>query len=252
MKGGLHHYKDYDLLAWTAVFPKHFVPIGASTVTVHLPPGSLPAQLKAQASGAAAESRIIDGQTIVFYAQNIADGTPLDVRVQFPPQLVTGDTPQWQLDEEQTQVLNFWKYGLGIVLAALGLPLIFLLWYTRGRDAPAKLAASYVTTPPDDTPPGVMGTLIDSQAEMRDILATQVDLARRGFLTFTQTNGDFVFTRIGRDERMLRPFESLLLKDLFGSEKVRTLSSLRGTFAPKIAPLQQQMYAEVVSAGFYR
>ena len=252
VKGGLHYLKDYDLLAWTAVFPKHFVAIDSSTVTIHLPPGAATAQLKAQVSGGAAEAHIADGQTIGFYAQNIADGMAVEVRVQFPPQLVSGDKPQWQSDEEQTQVLNFWKYALGIVLAAIGLPLIFLLWYTRGRDAPAKLAASYVTTPPDDTPPGVIGTLIDSQAEMRDILATQVDLAQRGFLTITQTNGDFVFTRIGRDERMLRPFERSLLKNLFGSDKVRTLSSLRGKFAPTIAALQGQMYDEVVSAGYYR
>jgi uncharacterized protein (TIGR04222 family) len=252
IKGGLQYFQDNDLLAWSAVFPKHYVPLGASTVTVHLPPGSTPGQLKAQTSGAPAEIQIVDGQTIAFNAQNIPDGTSLDVRVQFPPGLVNGGKPQWQADEEQTQVLNFFKYSLGVVIAVVGLPLIFLLWFLRGRDAPAKLAATYVTAPPDDTPPGVIGTLVDEQAEMRDILATQVDLARRGFLKFTQIQGDFVFTRLQADESGLRPFERSLLKNLFGNDTVRTLSSLRGKFAQTIGPLQQQMYDEVVAAGFYR
>jgi len=253
VSGGLRVASDRDLLAWTAVFPKHFVPIGSSRVTLHLPPGATTGQLSAQASGATTEANVLDAQTIAFAAQNIPDGTPLDVRVQFPASLVSAEPPQWQTDAQEKQLFDSLKYAAGIVLAVIGFPLVFLLWFARGRDAPAKVSASYVAQPPDATLPGVIGTLIDAKAEMRDILATQIDLARRGFLTITQTQHDFVFLRqTSADDSTLRPFERSLLKSLFGSEEFRTLSSLKGRFAPDIPTIEGQMYDEVVAAGYYR
>ena len=42
------------------------------------------------------------------------------------------------------------------------------------------LIADYLPEPPSDLPPGIAGTLIDESADMQDILATILDLARRG------------------------------------------------------------------------
>src|SRR2546422_5306543 len=58
---------------------------------------------------------------------------------------------------------------------------MFWLWYTRGRDPRLRpIVPQYA--PPDGLTPGEAGTLVDNSADMRDITATIVDLAVRGYI----------------------------------------------------------------------
>src|SRR5207245_3132311 len=60
---------------------------------------------------------------------------------------------------------------------------------TRGRYPPLlPTAAQY--DPPDQFTPGEAGTLIDNSADMRDITATIVDLAVRGYLVIEEHQHD--------------------------------------------------------------
>ena len=59
------------------------------------------------------------------------------------------------------------------------------LWWTRGRD-PERGAIAVQYEPPDKLTPGECGTLVDNEAAMRDITATLVDLAVKGYLTIEQ------------------------------------------------------------------
>ena len=62
---------------------------------------------------------------------------------------------------------------------------MFWLWWTRGR-GPAREAIAVQYEPPDKLTPGECGTLVDNEAAMRDITATLVDLAVKGYLTIEQ------------------------------------------------------------------
>ena len=42
-----------------------------------------------------------------------------------------------------------------------------MMWHTRGRDVAVPLVADYLSEPPDDLPAGVVGTLVDEQADMK-------------------------------------------------------------------------------------
>src|SRR5260370_19558075 len=71
------------------------------------------------------------------------------------------------------------NWPLGIPLAAF--VAMFYLWWTRGRDPRLRpIAAQY--EPPNQLTPGEVGTLVDNSADMRDITASIVDLAVRGYI----------------------------------------------------------------------
>ena len=75
-------------------------------------------------------------------------------------------------------------------LAALSVPslpvfVMCWLWWTRGRD-PERDVVTVQYEPPDKLTPGECGTLVDNQAAMRDITATLVDLAVKGYITIEQ------------------------------------------------------------------
>jgi hypothetical protein len=72
------------------------------------------------------------------------------------------------------------------MLLALSIPLgvfavMFLLWITRGRD-PRRRPIVPRYEPPDGLTPVELGTLADNSPDMRDISATLVDLAVRGYI----------------------------------------------------------------------
>jgi len=53
---------------------------------------------------------------------------------------------------------------------------MLLIWRKRGRDDPSKIYASYVSEPPSNLAPGLVGALIDEKVDTKEVIATIVDL----------------------------------------------------------------------------
>src|SRR5207253_6872497 len=85
--------------------------------------------------------------------------------------------------------------ALALLLGIGGPVLVFILYSTRGRDPDPVAVPEYLTEPPSDQPPGMIGTLIDETADMEDIMATLLDLARRGYLVIEQEEHQGLFSR---------------------------------------------------------
>ncbi|WP_235997200.1 DUF2207 domain-containing protein [Aestuariimicrobium ganziense] len=122
--------------------------------------------------------------------------------------------------------------------------------------------------PPRGLRPGLVGTVVDSNAEMRDITATIVDLAVRGHLTIRamdetisdrqrSRNPDHakasdweltVVSPVPDDE--LSPMEHHLLGSLFSRDSQTTLKTWsRG---PGPGQIRDWLYAQAVANGWYR
>jgi hypothetical protein len=190
--------------------------------------------------------------------------------------IVAGEAQPWQqqLDAEAAQkakeaefqaqwgpVLNLTFGALGILFAIGGSVLLYLWWYRKGRDAPVGLIADYLPEPPSDLPAGVAGTLLDESADMEDVLASILDLARRGVLEIEEvqepgflgigSSSDFIYRK--KDTTVpLRPYEKLLLDELFEGRSERKLSDLKNEFYTAIPKLRKELYAEVVREGFFK
>ena len=246
VQGGLRYYEDGDQLFWKAVYADRTAPVRNATVTVKLPDGAKADPVASYATEASVKGRGTD--TVVFTAQEVVDpGQEFEVRVQFPHGIVEGTKPDWQAgydrqaewDENYKSLANL---GLGALggLILIGGPLALLLfWYLRGRDPQVSLPAEYLTEPPTNNPPGVVGTLVDEKADMQDIIATLVDLARRGYLTieeeqesgfFGGSSYDFTFHRTEKSTDGLLPYEQRLISKLFGMYSSRRMSDLKNKF----------------------
>ena len=109
---------------------------------------------------------------------------------QFPP-LVSATKPVWQdasdrreqLMRERGPQLTLFLLGLALLIAIGGGIAVLAVWWTRGRDPEIGPVPEIIpVTPPADLPPAVVGALVDEQVDQRDIVATLVDLGRRGIL----------------------------------------------------------------------
>ena len=112
-------------------------------------------------------------------------------------------------------------------------------------------------TPPPDVLPGEMGTLFDERADRRDLTATIIDLAVRGYLRIEEIPGaekpDWRLVRdVDRSWDDLRPFERTLLRGIFStSGEKKRLSKLGTRFAEAVSDAQDQLYEEMVARGWF-
>ena len=212
-----------------------------------------------------------NGKVWTWTTSNLKKGDDFQVRLQFPS-LVNASPPAWQAaddarrqaqekaDEHQA-ALNVIFLGIGLGLLVLGGIALYALWYLRGRDPHVGLVADFLPNPPDDLPAGAVGVLTDERVDSRDIVASVVDLARRGVIKMDVVGGtglgavrDYTITLLQPDATMA-PFEKTLLSAFFGdglkANVSATLSSARGQFASVANKVEDQLYQEVVDRGYF-
>ena len=267
--GGLRIYDGGDQIFWKAIPSDHNFGIENATITV-TPPETFPKnELVVESYGApiTGNPSYTDRGAVVFNAENIAAGQELEVRVQFPHGVVQADAPSWQAADD---LVRTWGPVVGVGSGVLGLILliggpmgVYMLWYSRGRDKSSGVVPEYLSEPPSDLPAGIVGTLIDEHADVKDIIASMIDLAERGVLRMEENQKDakggfgvsreFVF-HLEDPNKVQYEHEERLLKRIFGSNlqnKERKLRDLRNKFYTAIPEIQQLLYKEVVEQGYF-
>ena len=106
----------------------------------------------------------------------------------------------------------------------------------------------------------MVGTLVDERADLQDVIATLLDLAKRGVLEIEEeqhagflgigSNSDFTYRRKPNNVQ-LRAYEELFLKEFFGRKDEVKLSDLKNKFYSTLPTLRSALYKEVVAEGLF-
>jgi uncharacterized membrane protein YgcG len=238
---GLRYFNDHDELYWNVTGGEWDVPIDSVTAEVQLPAGVT--GLHAIAYTGAYGSRAQDAE--VKTANNL-----VTYRSKGPLGFHEGLTAVVGWDKGFVHepglgqkawlfLLSNWPFALPIA----GFFIMFWLWWTRGRD-PERDVVTVQYEPPDKLTPAECGTLVDDTVSMRDITATLVDLAVKGYLTIEQSDTHSHFGLHHRDYIFhlkkpqsewtgLRPYEQVMLNGIFFPSNpvlpiTAALSSLQG------------------------
>jgi len=145
-------------------------------------------------------------------------------------------------------------------MLVLGTVWIFLRWYSRGRDPAVGTVPTVLSEPPGDLPPAVAGTLVDERADVQDVVATLVDMARRGLLRIVEEDGPdsgrgkrkFRLEKLRDEPDGLRSYEQLVFSHLFAEARSVRFDDLRLRFLKLIPKVQDQLYKEVLGAGLFQ
>ena len=223
VSGALRYYPQngVDQLDWVAIPSGNPFPTQSSVITLHLPQGATFTNYGLH--GAEGTASFQPGQQNATIQVNgaIQSGQSVEVVAEWPHGIVAGQAQPWQQQVDQAAaqqaqqqafqrqwgpVLTLGFGGLGLLLAIGGPLLLYLWWYRQGRDSPIGMIADYLPEPPSDLPAGLVGTLVDESADMQDILATILDLARRGALEIEEVE-EPGFLGIGATPRFRLPYE---------------------------------------------
>ena len=219
---GLDLRGDSAYLYFNAIGPQWSVPLEQGRVVVHLPldtphgpahawlgrPGSRDHRLLAQEP---------QPGVLVFEPQEaVLPGRALTVFVPMPRQFFVAP-------DALEQGLHLLVDNAFYLIPLLVLALLLWIWYRWGRDPAVRRSVVVRYDPPEDLTPGEAGVLLDERLNPRDLAATVLDLARRGYLTVRDEPRKVLFFTLHRyafrldnpDLSGLKPHEQELLRLMF-------------------------------------
>jgi len=190
---------------------------------------------------------------------SLSAGEGLTVVVGFPKNIVAVLEPK--------EFVSFWNTFIG-KLVGLVIGLLALIWYVflpfyiiykwfkTGRDPKGTIGITTAWYDPPKTTdrkrfltPGEVGTLGDETVDLKDISATIVDLARRGYLRIEERKkGDFYLLNLENSKPLLG-FERLLIDKFFKTKKEIRLKDehLYG----EVEEIKKSLYEQTVTAGLF-
>jgi uncharacterized membrane protein YgcG len=259
----LRFFDDHDELYWNITGDEWPIPIESAGAHIVFPEGT-----------SSLRTNVFTGayRSVGRNAVAEIDGTGVDVHSTAPLAIHEGLTIAVAFDKgavrEPTAGSRFllylrsnWPLGIPVVTFFL----MFWLWWTRGRDPRLHpIAAQY--EPPNRLTPGEVGTLIDNSVDMRDITASIVDLAVRGYLVIEEQKKDhllglthskdytFHLKKSRNEWSALKPHEQELLGGLFAGGNAGdavALADLHNRFYQNIAGIKNQIFGSLVGQGYY-
>jgi uncharacterized membrane protein len=257
-------FEDHDELYWNVTGDDWDVPIQSARANIILPAGA--SNIRATAFTGVYGSRAKDAEIDVA-------GNGVEVQTTAPLPYHAGLTVAVAMDKGAIRepsvadlVGRFLRSNWPLFIPIIVFCVMFYLWWTRGRDPRLRpIAAQY--EPPNQLTPGEAGTLVDDSANMRDITASIVDLAVRGYMVVEEVQKDrmlglmhekdynFILQKDRAQWSALKAHEQALLDGFFtmgtAGESI-SMDSLQNRFYKTLPVMRSGIFDSLVSQGFYK
>ncbi|MFI5118207.1 MAG: DUF2207 domain-containing protein [Terriglobales bacterium] len=227
-------FDGHDELYWNVTGNDWPVPIDSAAASITFPAnaaGNLRAQAFTGAYGSQEQDATAEvrNSTVVIETNNplsMRDGLTADVYISkgVLTQPSKGTQAMWFLRSNPIVLLPLWAF---IVM--------FVFWWTKGRDPKPDISVAPMYEPPKDMTPAEVGSLIDDAVHPRDITCTMVDLAVKGYLKIEETESkvllfshrDYKFHLLKPRETWsaLQPHERVMLNHMFSGGATASLAS---------------------------
>jgi uncharacterized membrane protein len=258
----IRFFEDHDELYWNVTGNDWEVPIESASAHIAVPAGVT--GLHAIAYTGALNSRAQDA------AVEVHDNF-VDIHTTRPLSFHQGLTAVVGLDKgfvhapsDASRFIQFLRSNTPLLIPIGIFFLMFWLWWTRGR-GPERQAIAVQYEPPDKLTPGECGTLVDNEAAMRDITATLVDLAVKGYLTIEQRDESHLLGLSHSKEYIFhlkkppsewasaRPHEARMLAALFdnGASTDVKLSDLQNHFYAELPGIRDSIFEALMTDNYY-
>lgn len=200
-------------------------------------------------------------RVLAFTANNVSSEASYTIVAQFPKTVLKAPFFK-QLDYIFSQVSTKVYIGFAIVLPLITLIIMIFMIVRRRQDQIFYLSDKIINRPPSNISPAIIGVLADGQVGPREIAATLIDLANRGYIYITcHKKGNYSF---GKRKSLnleqlpeLAEYERILLSKIFEPNKYKSTGEDvdmrigRHVFSRKIAQVYLNIYNETTRVGYF-
>lgn len=269
VSGALTYFSDHDELYWNVTGDEWEVPIYSASSRVSLPQSPEKTSVRLVCfTGPEGSTRTdctteyADGNAVFAGTGTVNGGEGMTIVFGFPKDIVA-HLPASPASVS-TRFSRWMAAAIAVVMMIAGIawyvlaPLaIIISWWKYGRDPkpPMGVTSAWFSPPQTgdgrDLTPAETGTLVDEEVSTREVVATIVDLARRGYVNIVENKkNDIELVRLeDKKAHDMEPHEKKLLDGLFSSG---TITKIRSTsIAPTIESVKKSLYQSVVDEGFF-
>jgi uncharacterized membrane protein YgcG len=262
VRGALRRFDDSHELYWNSTGHEWSTSIRKASATVRLPL-AFPADSLVTVAyvgrfgsrGQAVEVRV-DEPGVVTYTttRQLGPREGLTVVTAWPPSAVS-------FPGRLTHALGFLADNWIVVVPFLSLVLLWRAYARSGRD-PESLSVAVRYEPPANVSPGGIGTILDEKVDLKDITATIVDLAVRGYLTIREDRKELLWGLVSSEETHfernrdksdteLHSHERRILDAVFESGDNVSTKDLENKFYKKLPGIRSALYERLVREGHF-
>ncbi len=257
IRRAVNYFPDHDELYWNFTGDKWQIPIESASVRLILPENAnqnLQTKCFEGILGSTDECETIAKENTIEYKSTFSynPGQGMTIVAGWPK----GVTPEPTAIQKFLDIIrDNWTLFAPVIIFAL----MFCLWWKRGRDPKGRGTIIAQYEPPDGLAPAEIGTMLDGSADNKDVSATIIDLAVRGFLRIKRTekegflgttSAEYTFIKT-KDEELEQNFEKEVMRGIFGNDKEKKLSDLENKFYKTLAEVKSQLYKKITEKGYY-
>ena len=258
-------YGDHDELYWNVNGDQWNQPFTHVQATVHLPPGlrlatDAPRCFAGSYGTSSQDSCAIDAKddTVRTSVDSLAANQTLTYVVGFQKGFFTPATFLEKFEDRAAPIIEF----AVPFLTALAVGLVW--WLRSGRDPKGRGTIVPEYAPPKDISPLEAGAIADFKVDNRDLTATFIDLARRGYIRITEQRTDRL---LGKDKltyslelknadwSALDPQETKLLSAVFPGSAlgdVVSLDDFKNKLYKTATDLRKTVSKDLTTRGFFK
>jgi len=256
--GGLGFFDEYDEIYWNAIFQDRDVIVDKAEVIVYWPEGINRDEIKPRifigkfGNKDKNGSYIIMNDSVEFVGSNILPKEYLTIVVAWPKGFI-----------EKPFLYRNQLVNLIIIFIALIIPLIvfiksFSLWWKKGKDPRIRKTIIAYYSPPNNLSPAIIGVLGKQSVDVKDILATVIGLAVRGYLRIKERekkmlfikSKEYIFEKL-KNEADLKPFEQKIIRAIFKKGNIVSSTELRNKFYTELPDIKKEIYTEVAQTDLF-
>jgi len=262
VQNGISFFKDYDELYWNVTGNEWGVSIKSSKAILHLPEKVPQENLKLDCFtghfGSKAKDCVFEikenGDILFESKRSFYPREGLTIVLGFPKRIVR---------EPNIFLRIFWKvekYWI-FLIPILTFIYLFLEWKRKGKDPRIKKAIVPQYEPPDNLRPAEVSLILKQIVESRDISATLIDLAVRGFVKIREIKKEGIFGEIFKakdyeieklkDSEDLLEYERLLLWKIFKEGNKIKISSLKNKFYKDFQTITKKICQDVTKKKYF-
>lgn len=263
VKNAFNFFEDHDEFYWNVNGTDWVVATKSTKATVHLPQEINPDTLKFACYTGTYGSDLkncswekIDPQSFLFKTSSILKAYEgLTIVLGLPAKTVT----------PPSRAENFWWYikdHMIIFLPLIILIVMILMWRSYGRDDQSvsnTIMPHY--TPPKGLLPSETGTIIDETVDPKDITATIIDFAIKGFIKIKELEKpglfgkktDYVLELIKPYETN-KQFENDILSPIFPNNKTgetKKISELENSFYRHVPGIKSAIIKQLIKDDYF-
>ena len=263
VSGAMNAFADHDELFWNVNGGSWDVRTQAISATVHAPADLQRATCYQGPAGSDEACRFTTTTNGADFAATrpFAPRGQLTIVAALAKGVVAEPAPIIARDD--TSILGYvdarqpWPALAAVTLLA-GLGLLYWRWYTAGRDPSERQTIVPEYEPPDQIRPAQLGVILDESADTKDVTATIVDLAVRGYLKITERQQQGIFGKkdwtldaTGKTTADLLPYERIVYDGLFKDGTEVQVSELRTHFVTSLRSAESELYRDSATRKWF-